>query len=106
MGTLEQYTASDGTSVLVAVPDEEGVVPTSSRVSQAALEAVGSLSDALRPIRAAADDAVRCLRELASAPARIEVQLGVCLTGQASAIIASTSAGAQMTVTVVWERPE
>jgi hypothetical protein len=106
MGTVERYTVSEGTSVLVAIPDEEGVIPTSSRVERAVLDAVGSLGDALKPIRAAADEAVRSLRDMSSAPARIEIQLGVCLTGQTSAIIASTSAGAQMTITVIWERPE
>jgi hypothetical protein len=106
MGTVERYTISDGTSVLVAIPDEDGVVPTKTRAGQAILDAVGSLGDALKPIRAAADEAVRCLREMSSAPTRIEIQLGVCLTGQTSAIIASTSAGAQMTVTVAWESPE
>lgn len=106
MGTVERYSISNGTSVLVAVPDEEGVVPTASRVGQTVREAVGSLSHALKPICAAADEALRSLREMSSAPARIEIQLGVCLTGQTSAIVASTSAGAQMTVTVVWERPE
>lgn len=106
MGTLGRYTVSDGTSILVAIPDEEGVVPTSFRLNHAVLETVGSLGDALGPIRAAADDAARCLQEMSSAPKRIEIQFGVCLTGQASAIVASTSAGAQMTVTVAWERPE
>lgn len=105
MGGMERYTVSGGESVLVAIPGEEGVIPTGSRAAEAMLDAVGSFSEALEPIRAVADDAVRCLREMASAPARIEITLGVCLTGQVSAILASTSAGAQMTVTVAWERP-
>lgn len=105
MSTLERYAMSDGMSVVVAVPDEDGVIPTGARLSQAVTDAVGSLGDALKPIRAAADEAVRCLQEMTSAPTRIEIQLGVCLTGETSAIIASTRAGAQMSVTVTWERP-
>jgi hypothetical protein len=106
VSTLERYTIADGMSVAVAVPDEDGVILTGSRLSQAVTDAVGSLGDALKPIRAAADEAVRCLREMASAPARIEIQLGVCLSGGTSAVIASTQAGAQMSVTVTWERPD
>lgn len=106
MSELGQYTASDGTAVIVAVPDESGVIPTRSAAGKAVREAVGSIEEALAPIRAAADDAVRYLREMSSEPARIEVQVGVCLTGGVSAIVASAGAGAQMMVTVVWERPQ
>jgi hypothetical protein len=105
MSTLERYAVSGGMSVVVAVPDEDGVTLTGSRLSQAVTDAVGSLGDALKPIRAAADEAVLCLRDMASAPDRIEIELGVCLTGGTSAIIASTKAGAQMKVTVAWQRP-
>ncbi|MCM4076473.1 CU044_2847 family protein [Paractinoplanes hotanensis] len=97
---------SDGTSVVVAVPDEDGVIPTSSRVTQAVSDAAGSLGKALEPIRAAADEAIQCLREMASSPSTIEIQIGVCLTGQTSAIIASTTAGAQMSVKVIWQRAD
>ncbi|GIF17349.1 hypothetical protein BJ973_009689 [Actinoplanes tereljensis] len=105
MGTIERFTTSDGASVIVAVPDEDGIVPTNSRAAQAAVNAVGSLSAALAPIRSAADDAFHSLREMASSPSRIEIEFGVMFTAQATAIIAGTKAGAQITVTVTWEKP-
>jgi len=106
MSTLERYTVSDGNSVIVAIPDEAGIVPTSTRASRVIADAVGSLGEALAPVRAAADEAIRSLREMTSEPSRIEIQIGVCLTAQATAIIASAQAGAQMTITVAWERPD
>lgn len=105
MGAIENFTTSDGASITVAIPDEEGIVPTGSRAAQAAQAALGSFSAALAPIRSAADDAFRSLSEMSSSPSRIEIEFGVLFTAQTAAIIAGASAGAQMTVTVIWEKP-
>lgn len=67
-------------------------------------EKVGmSLGDTLSVVRPVADATLAACRELAAAPASVEVQFGVNFTGSVGAVIAQTNAGASLNIKLVWK---
>ncbi|WP_433892142.1 CU044_2847 family protein [Streptomyces sp. CA-111067] len=94
------FTLSDGTVVLVTPTTREGtgVVGLGGRLEAARQ----SLLDALVPVTSAASDVIDGFRTLTHRPDEIEVSFGVVLDGKLGGVLASTSAGAHLDVTLRW----
>jgi NTP-dependent ternary system trypsin peptidase co-occuring protein len=100
MSEAVRFTLSDGTAVLVAPAARAGVGPVGlgSRVE----DAQRSLLAALEPVTSAASEVIEGFRTLARRPDEIEVTFGVVLDAKLGGVLASTSAGTHLDVTLRW----
>ncbi len=87
MTVLKPFRLSSGGVVFVEVDEAAGVVRAGNRIDEVVDETLGTLQG------------------MVAAPNRVELTFGVSMTAEASAVIAKVGASANMTVTVVWERP-
>lgn len=82
---------------------DEGLVPV-ARPGQVIARASESLGSMLTAMRSVAETFVDTFQGLANAPDEIAVQFGIALNAEADAIITSTSAEANFSVSLVWKR--
>ncbi|MCL2581163.1 MAG: hypothetical protein FWE35_01765 [Streptosporangiales bacterium] len=101
MPVLASFLLADGsTAVTVESPSPPGTAPAAR---SAAVPLPGQrLSDALQPVTAAAAEVIEKFRGFPGQPDEVEIQLGVKLDGSFGALIASSSAGAHLDVTLRW----
>lgn len=95
-----QFTLSDGTAVLVAPAGRSGNGPVGFGTRLEAAQR--SLRDALAPVTAAASEVVEGFRALAHRPDEVEVTFGVVLDAKLGGVLASTTAGTHLDVTLRW----
>ncbi|WP_089253888.1 CU044_2847 family protein [Asanoa hainanensis] len=95
---------SSGGQIWVDVGEEHGVVRVGTSAGEALAKAASSVVEVFDDIRDTADDALRTMIAMESAPSKIEIVFGVTVTAEANAVIAKAGAQANMTVTVAWER--
>ncbi|GAA3191569.1 CU044_2847 family protein [Dactylosporangium siamense] len=95
---------STGGVVYVEVDDERAVVRAGTGPAEALTRAAASVTSVFNVIRDTADDALSTLQGMVSAPSRVELEFGVSITGEASAVVTKAGAGANLKVTVVWEK--
>lgn len=100
MSDAVQFTLSDGTAVLVAPPARSGVGPVGlgGRLETARQ----TLREALSPVTSAASEVIDGFRALAHRPDEIEVTFGVVLDAKLGGVLASTTAGTHLDVTLRW----
>ncbi len=100
-----EFELGDGETVLVAARAERsgsGTVGLDERLELAEK----TLRQALAPVTAAASEVLDGFRQLDQRPDEVEVSFGVQLDGKLGGIIASTSAGAHLDVTLRWRARE
>ncbi|GGU62405.1 CU044_2847 family protein [Streptomyces daghestanicus] len=81
----------------------EGLVDV-ARPGQVVARGARSLQEMLRTVRPVADSFVDSFSRLAQAPDEINVSFGISLNAEADAIITSTSAAANFSVSLTWHR--
>jgi hypothetical protein len=97
------YPLETGSSVMIEVEEETGVVTRGLRPGDV-VETVGnSFEAALEVIKPAAVAVASKFRNFADAPESVEVEFGLKFAGQAGAFIASASTEAQFRVKMVWK---
>ena len=94
------FTLDDGTTVAVSAASPGGTRPVGARDGLA--KAQKTLREALAPVTAAAAQVMDEFRNLAQRPDEVEVSFGVTLDAGIGGIIASSSAGAHLDVTLRW----
>ena len=93
-----------GGAVLIEVDDESNSATARSlRSGELSEKIVSNFEGTLEAIKHAAVSVASNFRNLADAPAELEVQFGIKLSGQAGAFIASASTEAQFQVKIVWK---
>jgi len=95
-----QIPLEGGGELQVEVVDDQPGIQRASRMGDAIQGATTSLVEVLAPIREAAVAARDAFKE--SGPDEIEVEFGVKLTAEASAILAKSSAEGHLQVKLVW----
>lgn len=100
MSDAVQFTLSDGTTVLVAPPARSGVGPVG--LGTRLESAQQTLREALAPVTAAASEVIEGFRTLAHRPDEVEVTFGVVLDAKLGGVLASTTAGTHLDVTLRW----
>jgi len=95
-----EFTLDDGTTVAIAAAPRSG----SSQVglSDRLQAAEKTLRESLKPVTAAAEQAMDTFRGMARRPEEVEICFGVTFDGKLGGVIASTNAGAQFQVTLRW----
>jgi hypothetical protein len=106
MTEVVRFELDDGGELLVEVADGEefGLEEVALGDGMVVRRAQRGLGDALDAIRRMASQAHDRLAVLAVPPDVVELQFGVKLTGETGAVVARTTAEAQLTVRLVWER--
>ena len=102
MKHLVEFPLQEGGSIVVEVdePESEGTVRAARGDTIA--KAKETLEEALDKVLPTTRYAIEKLRSLGSQPDEIEVSFGMSLSTVAGVVIASTSAGANFSVTVHW----
>ncbi|GAA2218301.1 hypothetical protein GCM10010360_38380 [Streptomyces nogalater] len=90
--------------VKVEIREVDQGIQQVSRPGQVVARASQSLGDMLRSVRPVAETFVRTFRDIAQAPDEITLGFGITLTAEADALITSTSASANFSVSLVWHR--
>lgn len=94
----------DGGSVIVETDDEDvaGWTPAATVGDRVVYEAKQRFEDALEPVCAAAQAALRSFRAMPAGPDEVEVEFGIKLGTEAGAIIAKASIEGHLTVKLKW----
>jgi len=103
MEELTRFTLEDGSAVIVQtrVPDPARVVDAGlSR--KAVADAAVPLRAALGTVTAAASDVLAGFASMQRRPDEVEIQVGVCFDATFGMVIANTSAGGHLDVTLRW----
>jgi hypothetical protein len=100
MTDLTSFDLADGLQVTVEAPGQPGVTPAGLRPRVAHAEQ--TLEHALRPVTAAAAEVLQKFRNLPGRPDEIEIHFGIRLDATFGAIIASTTVGTNLDVTLRW----
>jgi hypothetical protein len=100
MTDLISFDLADGLQVTVEAPDQAGVTPAGLRPRMTHAEQ--TLEQALKPVTSAAAEVIRKFRTLPGRPDEIEIHFGVKLDGTFGAVIASTTLGTHLDVTLRW----
>jgi hypothetical protein len=103
MADAIEFTLDDGTTVAIAAAPRSG----SSQVGIAdRLQAAEkTLRESLKPVAAAAEQAMDTFRAMTRRPEEVEITFGVTFDGKLGGVIASANAGAQLQVTLRWHSP-
>ena len=94
----------DGTPVVVEVEDAEQGLELAGPVDDAVIKARQGFEQALDSIGPLANKLMTKLRDLASSPDEIQVEFGLKLGFQTSAIIASGGTDANFKISLAWKR--
>lgn len=105
MKSLVEYSAGDGSVVLVEVDDEEPGFVRASGADQLAGRAAKTLRDALDVVGPTAQALIEKIESLPRRPAEAVVEFGIRLNGRAGAVIASTEAQGHFKVRLTWRDP-
>src|SRR5512138_1127023 len=100
MKRLVEFPLEDGTTMLVEIeePDQGGLVKAS--LSETIAKAKLTLEKSLEKVQPAAQFVIAQLRKLHDSPDEIQVSFGLKLSADAGAVLASTGAEANYTVTL------
>ncbi|MBK3580124.1 hypothetical protein JHN63_41320 [Streptomyces sp. MBT65] len=90
--------------VKVEVREVDEGIQQVARPGQVVARASRSLGDMLRSVRPVAETFVGSFRDIAQPPDEIALAFGVTLTAEADALITSTAAAANFSVSLVWRR--
>ncbi len=106
MKRLVEFPLVSGGSIVVEVdePDSESGVVRAARPGEIAARAARTFEDALEPIKPAAGAIVAKLRSLSDPPDEMEVEFGLKMTAEASAVVAAAGVEANYKVTLKWKR--
>jgi hypothetical protein len=102
MTELASFALSNSMRVTVESPAGTGVAPAGLRPR--IVQAQQTLREALEPVTAAAAEVIEKFRELPGQPQEIEIQFGVKLDAALGAVIATTSVGTHLDITLRWDR--
>ncbi|MEU6497684.1 CU044_2847 family protein [Streptomyces sp. NPDC046984] len=101
MEGLVEFKTGDGTVVAVEAVEEQHGSQLVSR-SDGTVQATRTFEGALVGVRAAAESALRVLRDGALKPDGIEIEFGVKLSAETGAIIAKGTAEGHLVVKLTW----
>jgi hypothetical protein len=108
MKRLVEFPTEDGGSLLVEVDDDLrlGSGPTfrGGPGTMVIEKARVTYEEALENIKGAAETIISKMRTLSESPNEISVEFGIKLSADVGAILASTSAEAQFTLSLTWKR--
>jgi hypothetical protein len=95
-----EFTLDDGTTVAIASAPRSG----SSQVGLGDRLQVAekTLRESLKPVTAAAEQAMDTFRAMARRPEEVEIAFGVTFDGKLGGVIASANVAAQLQVTLRW----
>ncbi|MFD0063338.1 CU044_2847 family protein [Streptomyces sp. NPDC056690] len=103
MDGLVEYETEGGAPVAFEASDETGSgVRLVSRGGLPTAQAVGTFESALDGARAAAESALRVLREGPLKPDGVEIEFGVKMSAEAGAVIAKGTAEGHLVVKLSW----
>jgi len=101
MAELTRFALGDGGTVIVQTQDP-GRVVDAGRGRKAIADATVPLREALAGVTAAASDVLAGFKSMVSGPDEVEIQLGVSFDATVGMVIASSSAGGHLDVTLRW----
>lgn len=103
MTEFTSFALDNDLQVTVEAPARPGVAPASLRPN--ITKAGQTLREALAPVTTAAAEVIDKFHELPGRPAEIEISFGVKLDAAMGAVIAATTVGAHLDVTLRWTCP-
>ncbi|MGH3170055.1 MAG: CU044_2847 family protein [Trebonia sp.] len=101
MAELTRFALGDGATVIVQTQDPARVVDAGLGRKTIADAAV-SLREALGGVTAAASDVLAGFKSMVSGPDEVEIKLGVSFDATVGMVIANSSAGGHLDVTLRW----
>jgi hypothetical protein len=115
MKKLLQFTTDDGSDFFVEVEDEP--VSQAPAVRGGASDegtrgviqnASDSFAKTIKPLKEISNSIVNCVKEFASSPDQVQVELGLKFTAKAGIIITSLDSEANLKITFTWknEKPK
>ncbi len=104
MAELVAVPLENGGVIVVEMDHAEAGVVKAGRPGQIVGKAVQTLEAALESVTPVAQAVLATLRQ--ARPQEVTVEFGLTLSAEAGAIIAKTSSGCHLTVTLHWERDD
>jgi hypothetical protein len=95
----------DGQAVLAKLTSQADDVVPFGRGQDTVGHLAGSLSEGLGRARTFAAEVLQAMKDSVEPPERVAIEFGLEFSGKAGVVIAETSAGAHVTVTLEWSRP-
>jgi hypothetical protein len=92
----------DGSSLVVESADIRGGTVAAGRLHDLTKAAAETFDTAMKRLRVAAGSVVKQVRDMPEPPSEVTVQFAVKLATQAGVVIASTTAEANLTVSLKW----
>jgi hypothetical protein len=108
MKRLVEFPMDDGTTILVEV-DEPGYAGSTLRSMKPGdmIERAGmTYEQAIGRIQPAASSIIARLRDMPEPPTEIAVELGISLSAEAGAFLASAATQAHLIITLTWKAPK
>jgi len=102
MAELVAVPLEHGGAIVVEMDDAQAGVVKAGRAGQIVGQAAQTLEAALESVAPAAQSILAKLRQ--AHPREITVEFGLTLTGEAGAVIAKTTSGCHLKVTLHWEQ--
>jgi hypothetical protein len=103
MNKLLEFTVPGGTVVVESAEAGPGNVVRGSSIGKLTEKVGMSLDDTLSVVHPIADATFAALRELAPAPASVEIEFGLNFNGSIGAFIAQAKAEASLHIKLVWK---
>jgi hypothetical protein len=101
MAELTRFTLGDGGTVIVQTQDPARIVDA-GRGRKMVADAAVPLREALHGVTAAASDVLAGFKSMVTGPDEVEIQLGVSFDATVGMVIANSSAGGHLDVTLRW----
>jgi hypothetical protein len=95
-----EFTLDDGTTVAIASAPRSG--SSQVGIGDRLQAAEKTLRESLKPVTAAAEQAMDTFRAMTHHPEEVEITFGVTFDGKLGGVIASANAGAQLEVKLRW----
>jgi hypothetical protein len=103
MSRLLEFSVPGGSVVVESAEAGPGNVVRGSSIGKLTEKVGMSLGDTLSVVHPVADATLAALRELAPAPASVEIEFGLNFSGSIGAFIAQTKADATLHIKLVWK---
>ena len=111
MGKLLQYSANDGSDVIIEVRDNLLNEPTRGGSYETETRGIienakQGFNDALKPIKDVSDGIIKCIKEISNSPQQVEVELGFKFTAKAGIILTSLDSEAHFKIVFTWKKED
>jgi Trypsin-co-occurring domain 1 len=105
MRHLIEFTAKDGSSLLVEVDEIEGAGPRPAGVGDGLVERASmGIDQALAKVRPMAESLLSELQSLTHMPETVAVEFGIKLNASAGVVIANTAVEGNCKITLTWKQ--